>query len=535
MTATHDAPASGRPFDHIVVGGGAAGCVVAARLTEDPDCRVLLLEAGPADSDPGITPPHGVFQLLRGELDWSYDTVAQPELDGREIPISAGRTLGGGGAINYQAWYRGHPLDYDHWAVQGMKGWGWQEVLPSFRRSEDHELGSSALHGTGGPIPVGTPKDVNPLSLAFIAAGVEYGLPLNRDFNGAELDGVGLLYSNVRDGERHSAARGYLRPAMTRPNLEVRTRAFVRRLAIDGDTVNGVEYVDTTGTSHVVHADSVVLSAGAVRTPQLLMLSGVGPADHLRRLGIDVVAHLPGVGANFQDHPSALVSWPVVRGTTWLDAYTPASTARYAEQRRGALASIGQAGAFLRCGDNALAPDIQLTPMLIDLLTMQDPGLSCLVTLLVPESRGTVRLRSADPADNPVIDAAYFRDDADRRIAVAGIRAALELGASPIMQSLIGPARFPTATDDDSVLASLRASTISTNHPAGTCRSGVDDNAVVDPALRVHGLSGLRVIDASIMPTLPRGNTHAPSIMIGERGAELILDETYAVTETDQY
>jgi choline dehydrogenase len=512
-----------RSFDHIIVGGGAAGSVLAARLSADRDCRVLLLEAGPADDDRRIAPPHGLFGgLLRGELDWSYDTVPQMQLGGRSVPISAGRVLGGGGSINYQAWYRGHPLDYDGWAANGMTGWSWEEVLPAFRRCEDHELGASRFHGTGGPIPVTTPRDVSPLSLAFIAAGVEYGLQLNRDFNGEQLDGVGLLYSNVRDGERHSATRAYLRPALDRLNLVVRTRAFVHRILLDGARATGVQYADAVGRSFSVFADSVILSAGAVRTPQLLMLSGIGPADHLRNYGIEVIAHVPGVGAGLQDHPSALIGWPVLRGTTWLDALSEESKALYADYRRGPLASIGQAGAFLRCGDGAEAPDIELTPMLIDLLGNSVPGFSCLVTLLTPESRGSVRLASTDPEAAPIIDAGYLESPTDRSLVVEGVRQTLELCDSPIMRALIGTASFPTSTDDASLLQSVRTSLISMNHPAGTCRAGVDDASVVDPALRVHGVTGLRVVDTSIMPTIPRGNTHAPSVMIGEHAAELI-------------
>ncbi|MFJ3576268.1 GMC family oxidoreductase [Streptomyces rubiginosohelvolus] len=269
----------------------------------------MLLEAGPPDSDPRIRQPHGLFAgLLRGDLDWSYETVPQEQLRGRRVPLSAGKVLGGG-SINYQVWFRGHRLDYDGWAAAGMRGWGWgwDDVLPPFRRSENHELGASDLHGTGGPVPVTTPKDVSPLSLAFITAGVESGLRLNRDFNGAELDGAGLVYSNIRDGERFSASRAYLHPAMDRPNLDVRTEAQVTRVLLDGKRATGVEY-RRGGSTRRVYADSVVLCAGAVRTPQVLMLSGIGPADHLADLGIAVVHDLPCVGGGLQDHPSAVVS-----------------------------------------------------------------------------------------------------------------------------------------------------------------------------------------------------------------------------------
>ncbi len=519
---THVRPTDG--YDHIIVGGGAAGTVAAARLSEDADRRVLLLEAGPADVDPNISAPHGVFQLLRGPLDWSYTTTPQPQLAGREIPISGGRLLGGGGSINYQSWFRGHRLDYDAWSAGGMKGWSWDEVLPAFKRSEDHELGASHWHGTGGPIPVTTARDVSPLSLAFIAAGADHGLPLNRDFTGAELDGVGLMYGNLRDGERVSAAHGYLHPAMDRPNLEVRTGALVRRVLTDRGRAIGVEYLDDSGALTIVHADSVVLSAGGVRSAQLLMLSGIGPADHLRDHDIDIVADLPGVGGNLQDHLSAMVIWPVTHGSTWLDAYTEENFTRYARERSGPLASVGQAAGFLRVGSGAAAPDIQLLPMLIDLSGSGRPGFTCLVTLLTPQSRGTVRLRSADAAQNPAVDMRYLESEQDRRLLIDGLRATMALGESPIFRAVTGEPVLPGAADDTTLDQAVRASAISINHPAGTCRAGMDGASVVDPGLRVHGVTGLHVVDSSVMPTLPRGNIHAPSIMIGERGAQLIAD-----------
>ena len=514
----------GRYFDHIVVGGGTAGCVVAARLSERGDRDVLLLEAGAPDTDPDIFAPRGVFHLYRGEYDWCDVMVAQPRLGGREVPISAGRVLGGGGSINYLAWYRGHRLDYDGWAANGMPGWGWSDVLPQFRRSEDHELGASPLHRTGGPIPVTTAKSLHPMSLALIAAGVEAGLPFNRDFTGADLDGVGLLYSNVGGGERVSAARGYLDPVRNRPNLTVHTRALVQRVVLHRGAARGVVFTAADGREVTVRGSSVVLCAGPLRSPQILMLSGIGPARDLRELGLDVAWDLPGVGANLRDHPAAVALWPVVDGLTWPDDDTPDNRQRYADQRRGSLASFGEAGGFLRCAKNAPAPDVELTPMLMDFTGGPDPMFSCLVTLLKPESRGTLRLRSTDPSAKPVLDPRYLDCEADHDLLVEGLRRTLALCSAPVMRAYLGEPTAPDSDTDEALSRQVRDNLISMNHPAGTCRAGTDGDSVVDPTLKVHGIDGLHVVDSSVMPDLPRGNTHAPSVMIGERGADLRLD-----------
>jgi choline dehydrogenase len=518
-------------FDYIIVGAGAAGCVVAAQLTQDPAVRVLLLEAGGLDSDPDMSVPVGALNTWRGQADWCDFTVPQPQLDGRRVAISAGRVLGGGGTINFTAWCRGHRADYDGWAARGMHGWAWDDVLPYFRRSEDNELGASYYHGTHGPIAVTTPKDVDPLSLAFISAGVEYGLPLNRDFNGAELDGVGLLYSNVREGERSSSARGYLRPALSRPNLTLHTDFRVERLLLENGTARGIVGRDIQGRQVSYEAGTVVLSAGAIRTPQLLMLSGIGPADHLRAHGIDVVLDLPGVGGNFQDHPAAMAAWPMRRGSSLLDQMgTDEARELYATQRRGPLASLVQTAAFLRCAEDAPAPDIVLSPMLFDMTGGgQGPAMTCLVTLLNPESRGTVRLASADPQTAPLLDPRYLATTRDKRVMVAGLRSALEIFASPTLRASLDPLAVPAGSADSHLLNSARELLISMNHPVGTCRAGLDRESVVDPSLRVHGMAGLHVIDASVMPDLPRSYTHAPSVMIGERGADLLREARESV------
>jgi choline dehydrogenase len=510
-------------YDTIIVGGGASGCVLAARLSEDPNRSVLVLESGGADTDPSIAAPHGAFALQSGSLNWSDLSVPQEKLGGRRVMVSSGHVLGGGGSINFLAWFRGVPLDYDGWVKRGMTGWGWDDVLPLFRRAEDHELGASACHGTDGPIPVTTAPDFSVLSLAFITAGVEEGLDLNRDFNGARRDGVGPLYSNVRNGERVSAARGYLHPALHRAGLTVLTGATARRVVIQNRAVTGVAYTDAEGRPHTAQSASVVLCAGTLRTPHLLMLSGVGPAGELAAHGIEVVTDLPGVGRNLHDHPIVSASWPVTRGETLADPASPQNTERYAISRRGPLASIGQAAAFLRCGPGAPAPDVQLTPMLMDFTTMAPSGFSCIVTLLTPGSRGSVRLRPDDPHAAPLVDPAYLTDEADAPRLIEGMRRALALGSAASMRAFIGAENLPKADwDDNRMLSFVRDSLMSMNHPVGTCRSGTDDASVVDPELRVHGVRGLHIADASIMPDIVRGNTHATAVMIGELAADLI-------------
>ena len=510
-------------YDTIIVGGGASGCVLAARLSEEPERRVLLLESGGADTDPAIPAPHGAFALQSGAFNWSDLTVPQEKLGGRQVMVSSGHVLGGGGTINFLAWFRGVPLDYDGWAKRGMTGWGWAAVLPFFRRAEDNELGASAYHGTGGPMPVTTAPDFSALSLAFITAGVEEGLDLNRDFNGARRDGVGPLYSNIRDGERVSAARGYLHPVLHRTGLTVLTGATARRVVVHNHAVTGVEYTDAGGRRTIAQSPSVVLCAGTLRTPHLLMLSGIGPADELAARGIEVVTDLPGVGHNLHDHPIVTAGWPVTRGETWADATSPENTERYATSRRGPLASIGQAAAFLRCGPDAPAPDVQFTPMLMDFTTMALSGFSCIVTLLTPGSRGSVRLRPGDPHAAPLVDPEYLTDEADARRLIEGVRRALDLGSAASMRAFIGTENLPKADwDDTRMLSFVRDSLMSMNHPVGTCRSGTDDASVVDPELQVHGVRGLHIADASIMPDIVRGNTHATAVMIGERAADLI-------------
>ncbi|MEJ7584393.1 MAG: GMC family oxidoreductase N-terminal domain-containing protein [Acidimicrobiales bacterium] len=517
-------------YDHIVVGAGSAGCVLAARLSEDPDARVLLLEVGGSDEHDEIKIPAAFSKQFRTKLDWGYSTEEQKHAQGRRLYWPRGKSLGGCSSMNAMIYIRGSHRDYDEWAeLTGDPSWSYSSVMPYFLRSEDNVRGASEFHGVGGPLRVEEQRSPHPWTLAFLSDVADAGYAPNPDFNGAEQDGSGLYQVTQKRGQRWSTAVGFLRPALDRPGLTVRSHALSTRVLIEGGRAVGVEY-RSGGTTTRAHADGdVVLSGGAINSPQLLMLSGVGPAPHLRDVGVDVVHDLPGVGQGLQDHPAAPVIW-TARGSSLKDAETPRQIANYYTRRRGMLTSnVGEGGAFFRSRPELDTIDLQFhfAPVKFWSQALYDPdedAMTLAVTLVRVASRGSVTLRSADPTWAPAIDAGYLQEDEDVDALVAGTKVARSVLQGDALGSVVTGEWLPEGDprSDDELRDAIRASMESLYHPVSSCRMGTDDLAVVDPQLRVHGIDGLRVVDASVMPTLVRGNTNAPTIMIAERAADLI-------------
>jgi choline dehydrogenase len=521
-------------FDYVIVGAGSAGCVLANRLSADSRCRVLLLEAGGRDWNPFIHMPAGIAQLVNHRaLNWDYYTEPEPQLGGRRLWWPRGRVLGGSSSINAMCYTRGQREDYDGWAASGCDGWDYASVLPYFRRAEDQARGADAFHGTGGPLAVQDLRHTNPLSGVFIAAAQAIGLPANEDFNGATQEGVGYYQVTQRDGRRCSAAVGYLRPALSRPNLRVATGALVHRVLFEGTRAVGVEY-SRGGTVHRSTCAEVVLAGGAINSPHLLMLSGIGPADELRLRGIVPRLDLPGVGANLQDHLDYCVLYKCRVPITY--DFTKVGEAlvglRYLFTGAGPGSSnVAEAGGFVRTAAARDArPDAQLhfVPAQLDdhgRHRMPGHGYTIHTCVLRPASRGRLTLRSASPADKVAIHANYLSEPADLDALVAGIRLVREIGAAapfdPYRANEVFPGEHRATTD--AIVASIREKAETIYHPVGTCRMGSDGDAVVDTQLRVRGVTGLRVVDASVMPSLVSGNTNAPTIMIAERVADLML------------
>ncbi|WP_067491623.1 GMC family oxidoreductase [Actinomadura hibisca] len=512
-------------YDYIVVGAGSAGCALAARLSEDGAVRVALVEAGGPDDKREIHVPAAFPKLFKTAYDWDFHTVKQPGLDNRELYWPRGRTLGGSSSLNAMMWVRGHRADYDGW---GVPGWSYDEVLPYFRRLEGR-VGSNAggVYGTDGPLTVSEQRDPNEATRAFLAACDAAGIPRLPELNGPDNEGCALTPVSQRRGRRWSAADAYLRPARKRRNLTVATGVHVARVLIEDGRAVGIE--DRDGR-RVRAAREVVLAGGAIGSPQLLMLSGVGDAGHLREVGIEPVADRPAVGGHLRDHLAVPVLRHCPRPVTLTSADTTANVARYLLLRRGPFTSnVGEAVVFARSDPAQPAPDLELifapVPYVAHgLVPPTEHGLTVGVILLRPESSGRIRLASADPAAAPLIDPGYLTGEGDLRRLLTGIGMAEDLlGTEPLAGYAGEPmAPYPGGTDEQALAAYARGNAETLYHPTGTCRMGVDADSVVDERLRVRGVEGLRVADASVLPEIVRGHTNAPAIMVGEKAADLI-------------
>ncbi len=525
--------------DYVVIGAGSSGCVLANRLSANPRNRVLLLEAGGPDRSPWIHIPIGYYRtIFDPRLGWGYKTMPNPELNDRRIPCPRGRVLGGCSSINGLAWVRGQQADYDHWRQLGNVGWSFEDVLPYFKRCEDYEGGDNGLRGRGGPVAVTTIPDPRAICDAFVEAAIESGVRRNDDYNGADQEGVGFFQTSARRGRRCSAAVAYLRPARSRANLHIETDALTTQIAVESGRATGVVY-QKAGMAHRVRANrEIILSAGAINSPQVLQLSGIGPAMRLRDIGIRPVVDLPGVGANLQDHLQLRLVHELHRPMSVNDDVRSVfgklrTVARYAFSRTGPMTlSAGQVALFTRALPESATPDIQFhfIPFSADgpgQSLHPFPGVTSSVCKLRPESRGRVEILSADPREPPAIYTEYLSAEADRRTMVAGFLVARRIAEAPAFAQHVKAERIPgpdVRTDDD-ILAYVRSTATTIFHPAGTCRMGNDEGAVVDQRLRVRGVVGLRVADCSIMPTLVSGNTNAPAIMVGEKAADMVLED----------
>lgn len=530
---------NGSSFDYIVVGAGSAGCVLAARLSENGRHSVLLLEAGRRDSNVWIHIPIGYGKtIVDPSVNWKFETEGNPALGGRKVYWPRGKVLGGSSSINGLIYIRGQAEDFEHWRQLGNDGWSYDDVLPYFRKAEDQENGGDRYHGRGGPLTITNQRQSHPLCDAFIASAGAQGIPRNDDFNGASQEGAGYLQATVKNGRRASAATSYLNPAKSRPNLTIVTEALAEKVLFEGQRANGVQFQRHGETIAVRANREVVIAAGSIKSPHLLMLSGIGAQDDLRAHGVTVKHDLAGVGQNLQDHYGGQITWKCNRPITMNDVMmNPLRQLQVGLQwmllRRGPLSvPAGQAGLFAKMLPDSASPDLQFLFQTFSGGYYEDglfkfSGFANFIYPTRPASRGAITLRSADPHDTPRLFPNYFSDERDRRIAVEGFKLARRMAASKPMADFIIEEHLPgspTATDAE-IENYLVEQGGCVSHQVGTCKMGTDASAVVSPQLKVHGVSGLRVVDASIMPTLVSGNTNAATIMIAEKAAAMMLEQ----------
>ncbi len=528
---------SGTGYDYVIIGAGSAGSVLANRLSADPAARVLLLEAGGSDKSLLVRMPAGIGRLDTPKFNWQYDTTPQPALKGRRLYWPRGKTLGGSSSINAMVYIRGQAADYDRWRQLGNAGWSYADVLPFFKKAERNERLHNQFHGSDGPLNVAERPYTNELSHVFVEAAQQAGIPLNPDFNGAGQQGCGLYQVTQRRGERWSAANAYLHPAASRPNLAMVPFAQATRVVIESGRAVGVDYVENGEQRHVRAEREVLLAAGAINSPHLLLLSGIGPAEELRAAGMPVVADLPGVGKNLQDHLNVNILQRTHRNIT-LDGKSRGLASvlvalQFALFKNGpGTSNVAEAGAFVSSRGEPQTPDIQFHFIPAQVVNhgrtiLDGHGVTLHACCLRPESRGEIRLGTIDPLKPPLIDPNYLASGYDLKILIDGIRRGREILAAAAFKPFLGPERLPGAAvrSEAEIEEFIRATAETEYHPVGTCRMGADAMAVVDERLRLRDIGGLRVIDASIMPTLVSGNTNAPVIMIAEKGAAMVLED----------
>jgi len=539
MAATADS------YDYIVTGAGSAGCVLASRLSESGRHRVLLLEAGGKDSNPWIHIPLGYARtFVNPKVNWMFDSEPEPNLNDRVMYQPRGKVLGGTSSINGMIYMRGNHADYDEWRQRGCEGWDWESVLPYFRKAEDNERGESEFHGSGGPLRVSNQPYEWEIGKLLLEACIQAGIPHNPDFNGAQQEGAGYYQTTTKDRRRWSTAAAYLRPARKRQNLTIQTHAHATRVLLENGRAVGVEYRTPQGLRTARASGEVIVSGGAYGSPQLLLLSGIGPAEHLQDMGITVLHDLPGVGSNLHDHFNTFCAWRISRSISLNELHHSiprqmVAGLQYVLYRGGPMSGNGlYVGALVKSDKSLERPDLQMNISAwstIDrtrdgIISHPFPGFAISPVHLRPEGRGTVRLKSSDPLAPPEIRFNFLRSEYDMQAVIKGMRIARQIARQHVLQNLVVAETLPgTAVISDEQLADdVRKRGVSNLHPVGSCSMGHGPNAVVDPRLRVHGIAGLRVVDASIMPSIIAGNTNAPTIMIAEKASDMILEDAAA-------